>query len=110
MITYSNNGSRKALLKNRSIDNIDIIIIYENNCFLNFNNNEFPLILAITSTRIYNNNKMSLFSNIQKPVLQTIQQKNSNEPIATQDVKAACSVYSSTNWIWSAKVVLDQVR
>jgi hypothetical protein len=51
MITYSNNGSRKALLKNRSIDNIDIIITYENNRFINFDNNEFPLILAITTTR-----------------------------------------------------------
>jgi hypothetical protein len=75
MITYSNNGNRKALLKNRIIDNIDIIIMDENNRYVNFNNNEFSLTLAITTTRVYKSNISSLFSNIQNPVLQTTQQQ-----------------------------------
>lgn len=62
MISYSNNGNRKALLKNRVVDSIDLMITDENNNFVNFNNVEWSLTLAITTTRIYKNNTMSLMS------------------------------------------------
>ena len=71
MISYSNNGTRKALLKNRIVDNIDLMITDENNNFVNFNNVEWSITLAITTTRIYKNNTMSLmslFSNTQNNI------------------------------------------
>jgi hypothetical protein len=61
MISYSNNGTRKALLKNRIVDSIDRMITDENNNFVNFNV-EWSITLAITTTRIYKNNTMSLMS------------------------------------------------
>ena len=71
MISYSNNGTRKALLKNRIVDSIDLMITDENNNFVNFNNVEWSITLAITTTRIYKNNTMSLmslFSNTQNNI------------------------------------------
>jgi hypothetical protein len=67
MISYVNSGNRKALLKNRIVDTIDLMITDENNKYVNFNNTEYSITLAITTTRILNNNFRSLaglFSNV----------------------------------------------
>lgn len=67
MISYVNSANRKALLKNRVVDNIDLMITDENNKYVNFNNTEYSITLAITTTRIYNNSfksLASLFSNV----------------------------------------------
>ena len=44
------------MLKNRVIDSIDIKITDENNGYVNFNNVEWSLTLAITTTRKYKEN------------------------------------------------------
>ena len=53
LILYENNsGNDGGLLLNRVIGNIDISIKDESDRYINFNNTEFSLTLAITSTRI----------------------------------------------------------
>ena len=53
LILYENNSSSDGgLLLNRVIGNIDISIKDESDRYINFNNTEFSLTLAITSTRI----------------------------------------------------------
>jgi hypothetical protein len=62
IILYNNTGNRKSLLKNRIIDSIDIILKDELNNYINWNNVEWSLTLAITTTRIYKNSILSLAS------------------------------------------------
>jgi hypothetical protein len=53
LILYENNSSNEGgLLLNRVIGNIDISISDENNRYVNFNNTEYSITLAITTTRI----------------------------------------------------------
>ena len=82
IINYSNNGNRKALLKNRIVDSIDLMIKDENNNFVNFNNVEYSLTLALTITRLYKNNIKSLiglFSNTNSAyTLENTQQQQEN--------------------------------
>ena len=51
VIQYTNPGSRKSLLRARTIDDIDIQIYDENNALVNFNNSDWSITLAITTTR-----------------------------------------------------------
>jgi hypothetical protein len=68
MISYVNSANRKSLLKNRVVDSIDLMITDESNTFVNLNNVEWSITLAITTTRIYKNTMSSIsapiFSNI----------------------------------------------
>ena len=53
LILYENKSNTNGgLLLNREISNIDIQITDENNQYINFNNTEYSLCLAITTTRI----------------------------------------------------------
>ena len=53
LILYDNNSSNEGgLLLNRVIGNIDITLTDESNRYINFNNVEYSITLAITTTRI----------------------------------------------------------
>lgn len=82
LITYQNTGSRKALLKNRVIDSIDIKITDENNGYVNFNNVEWSLTLAITTTRKY---KENIFTDLFRGLItsQTQNDSGGGNPIDT---------------------------
>jgi hypothetical protein len=62
ILLYNNSGNRKSLLKNRIVDSIDIVLRDELNSYINWNNVEWSMTIAITTTRIYKNNIMSLMS------------------------------------------------
>lgn len=75
IIQYNNTSGRKSLLKNKVIDSIDIQILDENNRFVNFNNVEWAITLAITTTRkVIENDTTKSFSDMLSPILRMIQQ------------------------------------
>jgi hypothetical protein len=74
IIQYNNNSGRNSLLKNKSIDIIDLQVLDENNRFVNFNNIEWAITLAITTTRKVIEKDNKNFSDMLNPILQLIKQ------------------------------------
>jgi hypothetical protein len=74
IIQYNNSSGRSSLLKNKVIDSIDIQILNENNQFINFNNIEWAITLAITTTRKLIEKDNKNFSDMLKPILQMMEQ------------------------------------
>lgn len=70
IIQYSNNSGRKSVLKNKVIDLIDLQVFDENNRYINFNNTEWSITLAITSIRKYRDTENdNTFSDMITPIL-----------------------------------------
>lgn len=72
LVQYDNTSGRKSLLRNKTIDEIDIQIMDENNRFINFNNTDWAITLAITTTRQFTPSNGRNFSNTVTPILQPI--------------------------------------
>ena len=72
LILYNNVAGRKSLLRNKVIDEIDIQILDENNRYVNFNNAEWSITLAITSTRKFKDPEGRTFGDVTKPVMQLV--------------------------------------
>lgn len=81
LILYENNSGKKGgLLTNRVVSNIDISITDENNRYVNFNNTEYSITLAITTTRILKNKSLASFRDSTKQILDTSVLNNNNVP------------------------------
>ena len=77
LILYENNSSKKGgLLRNKEISNIDITVTDENNRFINFNNVEYSITLAITTTRILKERINSLFRDSTQQIMDKTQPQN----------------------------------
>jgi hypothetical protein len=77
LILYENNSSKKGgLLRNKVISNIDISITDENNRYVNFNNTEYSITLAITTTRILKEKINTLFRDSTQQIMNTTQSQN----------------------------------
>ena len=63
-------------MRNKEISNIDITITDENNRYINFNNVEYSITLAITTTRILKERINSLFRDSTQQILDTKQPQN----------------------------------
>lgn len=72
LIQFDNTSGRKSLLRNKFIDEIDIQILDENNRYVNFNNAEWSITLAITSTRKFKEPEGRTFSDVVTPIMQAI--------------------------------------
>ena len=83
LLLYENNSTKKGgLLRNKEISNIDITITDENNRFVNFNNTEYSLTIAITTTRILQEKNNSSFRDSTQQIMNTSQP----QPIETDDL------------------------
>ena len=81
MIQYNNTSGRRSLLKNKVIDMIDIQVYDENNRYINFNNTEWSITLAITTTRkLKNTENERTFSDMLRPILQLLNEVPEPEP------------------------------
>jgi hypothetical protein len=77
LILYENNSSKMGgLLRNKEISNIDISITDENNRYVNFNNTEYSITLAITTTRILKEKINTLFRDSTRQIMDTTQSQN----------------------------------
>jgi hypothetical protein len=77
IIQYNNSSGRRSLLKNTRVDSIDIQVMDENNRYINFNNSNWSITLAITTTRkVRDTQKDTSFSNMLKPILELIKNPN----------------------------------
>jgi hypothetical protein len=77
LILYENNSSKKGgLLRNKEISNIDITVTNEDNRFINFNNVEYSITLAITTTRILKEKINTLFRDSTQQIMDTTQPQN----------------------------------
>ena len=77
MILYENNSSKKGgLLINKEISSIDITITDENNRYVNFNNTEYSITLAITTTRVLKEKVNTLFRDSTQQILGISQPQN----------------------------------
>ena len=72
LILYNNAAGRKSLLRNKFVDDIDIQILDENNRYINFNNAEWSITLAITSTRKFKDPDARAFSDLVRPIMQLV--------------------------------------
>jgi hypothetical protein len=81
LILYENNSSQAGgLLTNRVVSNIDIALTDENNRYVNFNNTEYSITLAITTTRILRQNNTNPFRQSTQQIMDTTQITN-NMPV-----------------------------
>ena len=79
LILYENNSGKKGgLLTNRVVSNIDISITDENNRYVNFNNTEYSITLAITTTRILKEKINSNFRDSTNQIMNMSQQPADN--------------------------------
>jgi hypothetical protein len=62
IIQYQNSGRHKSVLKARSIDNIDIQMLDQENQPLNFNNSDWSISLSITTLRRIDSQNMGNFN------------------------------------------------
>ena len=77
LILYENNSSKQGgLLTNRVVSNIDIAITDENNKYVNFNNTEYSITLAITTTRILKQRNNNIFQDSTQQIMNTQIQNN----------------------------------
>ena len=77
LILYENNSTKKGgLLRNKEISNIDISITDENNRYVNFNNVEYSITLAITTTRILKEKTNTQFRDLTRQIMDKPQSQN----------------------------------
>ena len=77
IILYENNSSNEGgILLNRVIGNIDISITDENNRYINFNNTEYSITLAISTTRILKDKLNTNFRDSTNQILNIPNQPN----------------------------------
>ena len=77
LILYENNSTKKGgLLRNKEISNIDISITDENNRYVNFNNVEYSITLAITTTRILKEKINTQFRDSTRQIMDKPQSQN----------------------------------
>jgi hypothetical protein len=77
LILYtSSSGQKGGLLRNKVVSSIDISITDENNRFVNFNNVEYSITLAITTTRILKEKNNSSFRDSTQQIMDTTQPQN----------------------------------
>jgi hypothetical protein len=82
IILYENkSNSNGGLLLNREISNIDIQITDENNQYINFNNTEYSITLAITTTRILKDKSNTNFRDSTRQIGNIQQEQPSNTTI-----------------------------
>jgi hypothetical protein len=82
IILYENkSNSNGGLLLNREISNIDIQITDENNQYINFNNTEYSITLAITTTRILKDKSYTNFRDSTRQIGDIQQEQPSNTTI-----------------------------
>lgn len=81
IIQYENIGRRKSILKARSIDDIDIQILDQENNPLNFNNNDWSISLCITTLRRIDRHNLGNFDDAKENILQQREIVNTNETI-----------------------------
>ena len=60
LITFNNYTDTKNIIKNKTIDKIEIIIRAEDKTLINFNNIDWTLKLKIDITRKYNENNIMM--------------------------------------------------
>ena len=72
LVLYDNVSGRKSFLRNKKVDEIDIQVYDENNRFINFNNTDWAITLAITTTRRYSMPDQKSFSDVVQPILQQV--------------------------------------
>ena len=82
LILYNNSSGRKSLLRNKIVDEIDIQILDENNRLVNFNNAEWAITLAITSTRKFRHPDARSFSDLVRPIMQIAADPAAPPPVA----------------------------
>lgn len=70
VILFDNASGRKSFLRNNIIDEIDIQIYDENNRFINFNNVDWAITLAITTTRLFKMPDGKTLNDVITPILQ----------------------------------------
>jgi hypothetical protein len=87
IVQYENVGARKSILRNKRIDEIDIQIYDENNRFINFNNTDWAITLAITTVRKRADTEARAFSDVVTPILRLIA-----DPVAAAAPAAAPSI------------------
>ena len=86
LILYENNSTKKGgLLRNKEISNIDISITDENNRYVNFNNTEYSITLAITTTRILKEKVNTQFRDSTRQIMDTTQSQNVEPTIMGDD-------------------------
>lgn len=68
VIQYNNSSGRKSILKNKMITGIDIQIYDENNRYINFNNVEWAMTLALTITRKIQEKDTVKFQDVVTPI------------------------------------------
>ena len=92
LILYENNSSSEGgLLLNRVIGNIDISITDENNRYVNFNNTEYSITLAITTTRILKERINSNFKDSTNQIM------NMPPQLSTDNIINAPNIFGDEN-------------
>ena len=92
LILYENNSSSEGgLLLNRVIGNIDISITDENNRYVNFNNTEYSITLAITTTRILKERINSNFKDTTNQIM------NMPPQLSTDNIINAPNIFGDEN-------------
>jgi hypothetical protein len=82
LIQFDNTSGRKSLLRSKIVDEIDIQILDENNRYVNFNNAEWSITLAITSTRKFAEPGGRAFSDLVRPIMQIAADPAAPPPVA----------------------------
>ena len=72
LVLYDNVSGRKSFLRNKRVDEIDIQVYDENNRFINFNNTDWSITIAITTTRRFAMPDEKTFSDVVQPILQQV--------------------------------------
>lgn len=80
IIQYDNVSGRKSFLRNKRIDEIDIQILDENNRYINFNNTDWAITLAITTTRQFKIPDSRSFSDTTTAILQPTKAPGADVP------------------------------
>ena len=70
IIEYDNFNGRRSVLKNKNIDYIDITIYDQENNILNFNNSDWSITLALTTTRKISVGSSGSFNDGRNTILQ----------------------------------------
>ena len=92
LILYENNSSSESrLLLNRVIGNIDISITDENNRYVNLNNTEYSITLAITTTLILKERINSNFKDSTNQIM------NMPPQLSTDNIINAPNIFGDEN-------------
>ena len=80
-------------MRNKEISNIDISVTDENNRFISFNNVEYSIILAITTTRILKERINSLFRGSTQQIMDKTQPQNVETNTGGDENDLDCFMY-----------------